>query len=744
MSVPIPSLSAAAAVLLALVVTAFSQVPVRHRVIVSSDIGGTDFDDFQSFVHLMVYADRFDLEGLIASPWGAARDRVRNIHQIIDVYAKDYPALKASSTLYPSPDRLHSIAKQGGSDSADLRGWGQPTEGSDWIIRCAHRDDPRPLWILVWGGIDDLAQALHDDPSILPKLRIHYIGGPNKKWAAAAYGYIAREHPGLWMIESNSTYRGWFTGGDQSGDLGNTAFVEAHIKGRGALGDYFATIAPEVKMGDSPSLVYLMGERPDDPSGDSWGGRFVRAWDRPRTVFEQAPGTKDVVETFSIVEFHYRASASAGPGVEPVAALVVEKQEFPGYLRADGTWIFLFSPKSAGTWTYSIKSNLPDLDGRTGGFTSQNPDAARAGVPSARYPNWWTDNPDPLYAEGGHQGAKTVSVHRGEFLRDFAARMERCRTVSVVGSSITVAADGSGDFRTVQEAFAAVPANRSDRTTIHIKPGIYEGQKILLKDKCKVTLQGDNAETTVLTWNVNTNEEQPAGADPRYKGTGLVVLGDDFKADKLTFQNTSGDHGQALALRIDGDRAVLTNCRLLGWQDTLMSNKGRHLFRECHIEGRVDFIYGDGTAVFDRCRIRSKNGGYITAASTSPDRAYGFVFLDCELTGDPAPWIDPTGKIPPKPAGKKPPLAYLGRPWRPHASVLFVNCEMGDHIHPEGWHNWGKPDNEQTARYTEMNSKGPGSNPGKRVTWSKQLGKEEAGGITVESVLAGDDQWKPN
>ena len=178
----------------------------RPRVIVSTDIGGTDFDDFQSLVHLLVYSDRIDLEGLIASPWGAARNRKEHLIKLIDLYAKDYPNLSTHADTYPTPDHLRSFTKQGGTDSADLRGWGTRTEGSDWIIQCARRDDPRPLWLLVWGGIDDLAQALHDDPAIKKNLRVYWIGGPNKKWSTTAYDYIAREHRDLWIIEANSTY----------------------------------------------------------------------------------------------------------------------------------------------------------------------------------------------------------------------------------------------------------------------------------------------------------------------------------------------------------------------------------------------------------------------------------------------------------------------------------------------------------------------------------------------------------
>lgn len=311
--------------------------------------------------------------------------------------------------------------------------------------------------------------------------------------------------------------------------------------------------------------------------------------------------------------------------------------------------------------------------------------------------------------------------------------------------TITVAQDGSGDYATVQQAFAAVPDNSAERTIIHIKPGVYDGQKILAKGKNKVTLQGDKAEATILTWNINTNEEQPPGTDVAYKGTALVVLADDFKADKLTFQNTSGDHGQALALRIDGDRAVVSNSRLLGWQDTLMVNNGRHYFKDCYIEGRVDFIYGSATAVFDHCEIKSKNGGYVTAASTPPERAHGLVFLHSKLSADPAPWVDPSGKIATKP--NKPGQAvqaFLGRPWRPYGSVTFIACEMGEHIKAEGWNNWGKVENEQTARYAEYGNTGPGAQAAQRVAWARQLSEAQARQITIEAVLGGSDQWRPS
>jgi hypothetical protein len=403
--------------------SASASAAARPRVIVSTDIGGTDFDDFQSLVHLLLYADMVDLEGLIASPWGPNPDRKRHLLTIIDVYAKDYPNLSTWSAAYPAPERLRAIAKQGGTYLAGPRGWGEPTDGSNWIVECARRPDPRPLWVLLWGGYEDLAQALHDAPDIKSKLRVYMIGGPNKKWSTTAYDYLAREHADLWMIENNATYRGWFVGGDQSGDLGNVSFVQRHVKGVGALGDYFAGIAPQIKMGDTPSFAHVLGAHPERPDTGGWGGRFVRAWDRPRVAFTKAPTAADVVETFAVVDLVLRPTGSAPAPAQPAAHLVIDKQEFTGYPGADGAWHFVLSPKEAKTFNYLVVSNHPGLDGRKGSFTAKNAAPEQACHPSARYPNWWTDDPDPRVADGPHQGALTISRWRADFLHDFAARL---------------------------------------------------------------------------------------------------------------------------------------------------------------------------------------------------------------------------------------------------------------------------------------------------------------------------------
>jgi len=395
----------------------------KPRVIVSTDIGGTDFDDFQSLVHLLLYSDMIDLDGLIASPWGEGRDRKRHLLHLISVYERDYPNLRAWSAAYPTPDYLRGICYQGGADLAGPQGWGMPTAGSNAIIAAARRNDDRPLWVLLWGGFEDLAQALHDAPEILPRLRVYMIGGPNKKWSINAYDYLAREHRNLWIIENNATYRGWFVGGDQSGYLGNRSFVARHVKGVGALGDYFAGIAPEIKMGDTPAFTYVLGAQPERPDAGGWGGRFVRAWARPRVVFSAPPSAPDVVETFAVIDLVYRPSGMAPASVQ--ATLHVDGQEFPGYADADGAWHFLFSPKEAKTWSYRIASNHRALDGQRGGFTSRMPAPEQALRPAADLPHWWTDDPAPEVSEGAHQGARTISRWRADFLRDFAERLQR-------------------------------------------------------------------------------------------------------------------------------------------------------------------------------------------------------------------------------------------------------------------------------------------------------------------------------
>ena len=313
-------------------------------------------------------------------------------------------------------------------------------------------------------------------------------------------------------------------------------------------------------------------------------------------------------------------------------------------------------------------------------------------------------------------------------------------TTIVQAKDLTVGPEGS-DFRTVQEALAAAPAGEA--TTIRIKPGEYQGHFVIPKSKPNITLVGESAESTRLVWPYNVKGPIPPGHDKF--NPGLHVQADNVRLENLTIANTSGEWGQGLAARIDGDRFVARNCRFLGWQDTVMVNNGRHYFADCYIEGRVDFIYGSGTSLFDRCHIHTKgSGGYVTAASTPQAIPFGFVFLDCRVTGDPTPW-DPATTNPATTQEARQPgsSALLGRPWRPYAAVAFLRCELGDHVQPAGWHNWGKPANEKTARYAEYKNTGPGAKPDGRVTWARQLSDEEAAKYTIENVLGAADGWDP-
>lgn len=284
--------------------------------------------------------------------------------------------------------------------------------------------------------------------------------------------------------------------------------------------------------------------------------------------------------------------------------------------------------------------------------------------------------------------------------------------------TITVASDGTGRFKTVQDAIVAVPSgSAANPVIIHVKPGIYHELLYVQREKSFFTLVGDDASNTVITFNLYagmTNlDGKPLGT---FKTPTATIDADHFTAENITFENSAGPIGQALAIRVDGDHAVFRHCRFLGWQDTVLLNRGRQYFDDCYIAGHVDFIFGAATAWFENCEIHCLRSGYITAASTPQDSPWGFVFSRCRITGEP---------------GAK---TFLGRPWRIHASVTWLNCQMSDAVRPEGWFDWKKPESHATVRYGEFNSTGPGANPSARVPWSKQLTAAQAATITVERV----------
>lgn len=264
----------------------------------------------------------------------------------------------------------------------------------------------------------------------------------------------------------------------------------------------------------------------------------------------------------------------------------------------------------------------------------------------------------------------------------------------------TVAADGSGDFKTVQQAIDAVPHLRSARTVIFIKNGIYKEKLLLPTTKTNVSFIGEDGTKTIITYDDYAQRKNRFGENIGTSGSAtFFVNGNGFYAENITFENSAGPVGQAVAVRIDGDMVVFNNCRFLGHQDTLYPHgeTSRQYYRNCYIEGTVDFIFGWSTCVFENCDIYCKSKGWVTAASTLEETPFGFVFLNCKVSGE----------------GKQ--THYLGRPWRPNAKVAFIGCDLGDVIKPEGWHNWGKVSNEQTAQFREYNNKGEGANIDNRV-----------------------------
>lgn len=284
-----------------------------------------------------------------------------------------------------------------------------------------------------------------------------------------------------------------------------------------------------------------------------------------------------------------------------------------------------------------------------------------------------------------------------------------------------VAKDDSSDFKTVQEAINAVPDFRKNRTTIYIKNGTYKEKLILPASKTNVFFIGEDVEKTILTYEDYASKKNIFGEETGTSGSSsFFIFGDNFTAQNITFVNSAGPVGQAVAVRIDGDKVAFHNCRFLGNQDTLYPHgeNSRQYYKNCYIEGTVDFIFGWSTAVFDSCTIHCKNRGYITAPSTPEESEYGFVFLNCSITGN-APEHS----------------FYLGRPWRPHSKAVFINCWMANHIKPEGWHNWNDATKEKTAFFAEYNNYGPGAKIKDRVNWSHQLTKETALNYAPDMIL---------
>ena len=321
------------------------------------------------------------------------------------------------------------------------------------------------------------------------------------------------------------------------------------------------------------------------------------------------------------------------------------------------------------------------------------------------------------------------------------------RKVTNKMKEITVSLFGKGDYADIQSAIDSIGEDEK-QTTIYIKEGVYRNRVNVNKPGIRMIGQG----RVIISYGIGAVHRDAYGKEYGTFRTETVSIGaPDFSAENITFVNSAGPGtfaGQALALYVRADRVKFRKCRFIGNQDTIYTgNPGeadfrcrngiehRQYYEDCYIEGDVDFIFGNGTAVFKGCEIYSVdrhekeggNNGYITAASTNPETKYGYLFLDCRLNSS---------------AAKN--TVYLGRPWRDAANVIFADCYMGAHIKPEGWHNWGKPEREETSRYSEWGSTGPGAGNTGRVAWVKQIPEEERKAISPETILRGDDGWDIN
>lgn len=394
----------------------------KPRILISTDIGGTDDDDFQSMIHFLMFSDKFDTEGLVSSP-SFGDGRKQDILDMIDLYEKDLPKLKSHANL-ASPAALRAIAKQGVPGQAPFKGYRTATEGSEWIIKCANKKSDRPLWVLVWGGLEDVAQALHDAPQIKNRIKVYWIGGPNKKWGINAYTYIAKNFPDLWIIENNSSYQGLFLHGKTFEDLEFNDYYDKHIQALGHMGKQFKNYyGGSVKMGDTPSLLYVMNGTPDNPAAENWGGSFVKINRSARRVFERNTTVKDTVSVYSDVELYFKGPVIQCPPDSSCFTMEVLGQTWAGFYFGNGRYGIRYSPKKSGTVPYITKSNIKGLEVQKGEFVVDNKWPGKASPDDYKLGNnWYSDRPDAGLFYADQQGGKTVSKWRQVFLDDWAKR----------------------------------------------------------------------------------------------------------------------------------------------------------------------------------------------------------------------------------------------------------------------------------------------------------------------------------
>lgn len=363
------------------------------------------------------------------------------------------------------------------------------------------------------------------------------------------------------------------------------------------------------------------------------------------------------------------------------------------------------------------------------------------------------------------------------FLRRFLSTMA-CSMLAAFAHAqyydLVVAQDGTGDYLTIQDAILAIRDYKPEgRQRILVRKGIYEEKVVVPTYKTNISLIGEDCDSCILVWHDHANLQQTGhfegvvlgskademGRNKRDVGSmsdrghrlgtfesyTLLALGDGFECENMTISNDAMTYynpdwyqtrsnkagvGQAVSVHCEADRSVFRNCRIHGFQDTVFNGnaRSRQIFYGCYIDGTVDFIFGPATVWFEDCHIHSISKGYLTAASTPAENPYGYVFRHCRVTAD-----EQAGGV------------YLGRPWRNYASVIFMECELPEVIHAEGWHNWSDPKRELTARYAEYHNTGAGARPSQRVAWSRQLSDAEAAAVTLERVMhQSSSDWASN
>lgn len=297
--------------------------------------------------------------------------------------------------------------------------------------------------------------------------------------------------------------------------------------------------------------------------------------------------------------------------------------------------------------------------------------------------------------------------------------------------TLFVARDGTAEFRNIDDAIEVCRAFMEYHKVIFVKKGTYKEKLIVPSWLTNIEICGEDRDNTIITYDDHANVFIP-GTDRKmgtFRTYTVRVDGNDITFRNITIENNAARLGQAVALHTQGDRLTFVNCRILGNQDTVYTGgiNTRLYFKDCHIEGTTDFIFGPSTAWFENCTILSRTDSYITAASTPQDVEYGYVFNRCKIVA-----AEGVSKV------------YLGRPWRPYAHTLFMNCQLGKHILPVGWHNWSNTQNETTARYCEYDNHGEGAATKERAAWTRQLTKKEAAKVTLENVFRQNGGWIPN